>query len=284
MAKELFIIHDHVQRAISLLASQFSDAVRIQALLRAFCEQIQDLEDVSFQLYYNRSLNTAVGAQLDGIGQILNLPRFEGESDEDYRERLRGRSILLFNSGTPEQVMAILKQQSAATYVKYYDMFPAGYEMFTNGGQNLPDNTGVPPNQQVNHNILSEILLHASPAAVQFVPVTASYGVEPVFTFGEDAVDQPLVVNTATEIDVPLYAEIPGPPDFQYYMNTGFSPEIVSEGGFNDIGNYFILGLDNNSVLELDDGGNLLLYTGDQPDYLPGAGFFAEMLYYNEET
>lgn len=289
MAKELFIIPNHVQRAISLLVTQFQDSPRIKALLTAYCLQVQDLQNAAEQLYYQRALynedptKQAYGVQLDGIGQILNLPRLQGESDEQYRLRLRTRSLVLFSSGTPEQMIAILKEQSEATFVKYYDMFPAGYEMFTNGGQNLPDNTDLPEEEQVNHNILSQMLHESSPAAVQFVPVTCSYGVEPVFTFGPDAVDQPLVVNTETDINVPLYAE-PDPPEQQYYVNTGYAEEVYDTGGFSDITNYFILGLDGDSVLELDDGGNLLLFSEDAQEYTPGAGYFAEMLYYNEEN
>lgn len=77
--------------------------------------------------------------------------------------------------------MEILRVNSEATFVKYDDMFPAGYQMFTDGGADFPDNSTLTPDQQLNHNFISEILLRASPAAVQFVPVTASYGVPFVF-------------------------------------------------------------------------------------------------------
>lgn len=273
-------VPDHVERMIGLLVSQFDDSVLLKGFIRAFALQVQDLQNAAEQLYYERSLNTAAGVQLDGIGQILNVPRLQGESDDQYRERLRFKSFLIFSSGTPEQIIYILKTQSEATFVEYYDIFPAAYQMYTNGGLNFPDNTGIiDPALQQPHNFISKLLWQASPAAVQFVPVTCSYGYPIVFSFGSDIVDAPLVVNTDTDINVPL---IKSPGDNPYYVNSGQSDEDIGQGGYADLGSAYILGLDSDGVLELDDMGNLLLFDDTPSEDYFNAGQYAELLYYSE--
>lgn len=288
MARDLFIIPnndplnlvpDHVVRMLALLASQFDDSVLLKGFIRAFALQVQDLQNAAEQLYYERSLNTAVGIQLDGIGEILNVLRLQGESDDLYRERLRFKSFLIFSSGTPEQIMYILETQSEASFVEYFDIFPAAYQMYTNGGLNFPDNTGVSAQLQQPHSFISKLLWQASPAAVQFVPVTCSYGYPIVFAFGPDILDSQLYVNTDTEQNLPL---IKSPGDNPYYVNSGQSGETTDDGGYGDLAQYNILGLDSNSVLELDDMGNLLLYDDTPSQDLINAGQYAELLYYSE--
>lgn len=289
MLKDLFRIPDpnknianHVDRTLSLLASQFSNSPLLKGLLSVYVSQIQELQNVAQDLYDFRSINSAYGVQLDLLGTILNVPRLQGENDNAYRERLRFKSFLIFSSGTPEQIMEILRVNSQATFVQYYDIFPAAYQMLTNGGAEFPDNSILPPDQQLPHSFISQLLHESSPAAVQFVPVTATYGVPLVFGFGADIKSQALVVRHNDEPLVPLYSHYNDPIEYQYYVNSGLADDIIEEGGFADVENYFVLGLDDGGLLILDDGSNLLLYN-DQPFYdTPGAGQLAEMLYYSE--
>jgi hypothetical protein len=60
-----------------------------------------------FELVDERFLDTAVGEQLDGLGQIIGIPR-GGLDDDAYRTRLRAQIRILISSGTIEDVLAIL--------------------------------------------------------------------------------------------------------------------------------------------------------------------------------
>jgi|GEM_PF-1755729 len=171
-----------VQRSLSVLASQFkgTDAqgnlTKFQKFIKSFALSIQDLEDANNQLLTQRNLFTAVGVQLDGLGQILDLERKDGESDEDYRERLKFQVFINEGTGTPEEVIAVLKFLTDANKIRYIEYYPASYQMSTDG-LTFP----VPPEELVT------ALQEASPASVQYVPITATYGVEVPFVFGEDS-------------------------------------------------------------------------------------------------
>src|SRR5690606_15428098 len=90
---EPFSVHafppsDAVERAKAQLVEQFKNRPRIRAMIEAFVGQVADLEDALEELRTGRSLDQAQGAQLDGLGTIIGLPR-GGMDDEQYRARLR---------------------------------------------------------------------------------------------------------------------------------------------------------------------------------------------------
>lgn len=150
-------ITNYYERIRALLASQFQDnpdvipATNFQKFLAAFCTSAQDLQTQLNNLLNNRSLYTAVGLQLDGLGQILNLPRTPGQSDESYREALIFRVRALGSSGTPEDVIGALKFFTKADTIYYTDLFPAAYIMATDGFVFPPNPSDlVPAIQQVS--------------------------------------------------------------------------------------------------------------------------------------
>lgn len=109
------LIPNHVQRAIALLAGQFQQSLldgeysRFQRLIRAFVTSIQEVDDVDQTLKFDHSIDTSVGVQLDGLGQILGLSRLPDESDDDYREKLKFQIFINQSNGTPEEAIAVLK-------------------------------------------------------------------------------------------------------------------------------------------------------------------------------
>ena len=80
----------HVQEGLANLVQQFKDKPDLAALLTSYLEQIQDLETAYFGLLTERTLNAAVGVQLDGIGAIVGEDR-RGRDDADYRLAIRAR-------------------------------------------------------------------------------------------------------------------------------------------------------------------------------------------------
>lgn len=214
--------------AIGLLAAQFQETkpddspTNLQKLIKALVFAAQDIENVNWALYTERSLNTAVGVQLDGIGQILGLPRLSGESDAAYRERLRFQAFVNASRGTPEEIMTILKTLTKANKVGYFEIYPAAFQLYTDGLE-FP----FPYSQIV------EPLHQASPAGVQYPPVTATLGVPVPFIFGLDpvndllAVTDPINPSTLDNLQV-----TDGVGTFVLQVNANRVPFTATEGHF----------------------------------------------------
>jgi len=61
--------------ALDRLAYQFEDSTKFKEFLTAFLKEYQELEASEIKLLYRRYLDTAEGAQLDGIGEIVGVER-----------------------------------------------------------------------------------------------------------------------------------------------------------------------------------------------------------------
>lgn len=97
---------------------------RMFKLITPFLEELQDIEYVLSDLRLFRSIDSGVGAQLDGIGDILNVAR-RTMTDIEYRVQLRLKIFLNTSSGQPEVIIAFIKNLSESTTVKLYEAYPA---------------------------------------------------------------------------------------------------------------------------------------------------------------
>ena len=70
-----------ITKGLSRLAYQFEDSTKFQAFIESFLQQLEDLDISGLQLLNERYLNTAVGVQLDGVGEIVGLERPKKEVD-----------------------------------------------------------------------------------------------------------------------------------------------------------------------------------------------------------
>lgn len=96
----------------------------ITKLLRALTAPVQALEDMLQQLMSERSIDTAVGKQLDVIGRLAGQPRL-GLDDETYRRYIRARIAAHNSDGTTEDLITV------ATLIVYDD--DATYEVDNHG-------------------------------------------------------------------------------------------------------------------------------------------------------
>lgn len=69
------LTQDHALIAWQHWPAQFNDGSRIEAVVRALAKPLNSGQAATLQLLEERWLDTAVGAQLDGIGDIVGLPR-----------------------------------------------------------------------------------------------------------------------------------------------------------------------------------------------------------------
>jgi hypothetical protein len=124
-------ITDYEARAQARLPEQFKGKELINALVAAIANESQDFENAVFPLFDLLDIDIMIGAQLDGIGDILTEGR-NGRNDADYRLALKAKGARITASGTPEQVIErYIALTSPTGAVTYLEAFPAGFCLFS---------------------------------------------------------------------------------------------------------------------------------------------------------
>lgn len=101
-------IADHIAEALERIPDRLKDKPRFQALIRSWTKPANDIEAAVFQLLSGRGIDDAIGAQLDGLGDILNRPRNEVD-DERYRVVLEAQIFALFVAiGCPDNYLELI--------------------------------------------------------------------------------------------------------------------------------------------------------------------------------
>ena len=127
---------DAYMALVDSLIEQFRGKPRIDVLIRAIAKQFQRVADFYAQLQFERSLDTAVGAQLDRIGDIVRLTRNEaielsGDGslgDEQYRLWLKYKALANISRGQYGDFIAAAKMfVGPANTIRYTERpdFPA---------------------------------------------------------------------------------------------------------------------------------------------------------------
>lgn len=104
----------------------------LQDFAEIFLDEIQEAYDASLALANSFDVTTAVGAQLDLLGIVLDERR-QGLSDADYREILRLKTFIISSDGALLKVVNAVKELTGGTIVTWSDSFPAGVTITTNG-------------------------------------------------------------------------------------------------------------------------------------------------------
>jgi hypothetical protein len=118
-------ISNHADQAVARLLSQYQGKPGFAGLVRALVGPIQDIEAALVQMNTLRGLNTASGANLDGIGKIVGVARFPGEGDEPYRVRIKAKIIINISEGEPESVIAEYQLLTGAQQIILDENHPA---------------------------------------------------------------------------------------------------------------------------------------------------------------
>lgn len=123
---------DILPRILSRFTDILSDKPNIRALAEVIAPEMQQLEDMWFQLLNERSLDVGIGAQLDVVGNILNEPRL-GKNDDEYRQALRLKIALNTSDGTNDDVRQAVTQLTQSTTVFIDDNYPASVDIIIDG-------------------------------------------------------------------------------------------------------------------------------------------------------
>lgn len=117
-------INNHVQAALARLLQQYKGQPRIEAMISSFVEQIQDIENAMFDLDAGRQIANAVGAQLDGIGEIVGFPR-NGLDDMTYLVFLYGKIGENTSDTTKDKIINIALLVFISNFVLMDEIPPA---------------------------------------------------------------------------------------------------------------------------------------------------------------
>jgi len=194
---------NQITEGLERLITQWQDKPNVVGLFTSYLDSINELEDVYFQLLEERSLDTAIGAQLDNIGLIVGEPR-DGRSDNDYRDGISLRVAINASDGTEPRVVELLKLLSGAETAVYQENFPAGVIIKLEG-----------PETSVSQTVLDELknILGATiTAELSFVTF-----MDPPFVFEGDSTGEG-------------FADVSTNSEFQLVTDTGFNIGL-SNGG-----------------------------------------------------
>lgn len=128
-------ISDYGLRALRRLIEQLKNKQTIGPVLLAVGVQVQAVEDALWQLLTERDIDSAVGAQLDVLGKIVNEAR-GGTSDTDYRLRVRARILANRSTGTHEDIYRVFRALLAGVVgytLQCTPAYPAGFMLRVNG-------------------------------------------------------------------------------------------------------------------------------------------------------
>jgi hypothetical protein len=107
-------VSDRVTQMLARLPEQFKGLPNIEALIRSFGEEFQEIEDALIQLRDERSIDTAVGVQLEDIGRRVGEPP-SGLDTELYRRRIRARIATNRSKGRVEDLLRVARLILAET-------------------------------------------------------------------------------------------------------------------------------------------------------------------------
>lgn len=118
-------VTDHADQGVALLLDQYKEKPRIEALLRSYLDEVQELEDVIADIRASRDVDTTTGVHLEKIGRKVGQPRVG--VDDLYRVFIRVRIRVNASHGKAKDVIAVAKLATLGRACKFYPLYPASF-------------------------------------------------------------------------------------------------------------------------------------------------------------
>lgn len=119
-----------------LSLEQYRESPKLKGLVNAVIGNGQPFEEAIGRCARWANIGEAEGAWMDLIGEIRNIPRNPGESDDDYRERML-QAFKIDTAGTPDNVIANASDMSGDPKPQYMDESPATFFIYTPQGRQI---------------------------------------------------------------------------------------------------------------------------------------------------
>jgi hypothetical protein len=115
----------HRERALELMLWQDLDRPRLRALVEALAHGAQLLEDQVWSLIAGRVLDTAMGAALDQLGELVGVTR-GGLDDPEYRAMIEVQVYANRCLGVTDDLIHITQLMTAPSTVRHTTLYPGG--------------------------------------------------------------------------------------------------------------------------------------------------------------
>ena len=162
---------DHDEIGLARLIWQYRvDAPRIQGFLSAFLTQVQNFDDVTFQVLTGIWPLTAVGTQLDTLGDIIGQERGT-LTDDQYRVVILARILANKAKGKTDELINIIEVAGATGTIQIRESWPAGICISAAGLD--------------NGDILGPIIRDATPGGVYLHWAWSSHDDDDCFAMGD---------------------------------------------------------------------------------------------------
>lgn len=119
-------ISTHVADALKRLFQQYKGK-NVEGLLTSLVTGYQSLEGIFFDLKEDRTLSNATGDTLENIGAIVGVTRFFGESDADYRKRVKLAIFKNRAQGTAKVLIETVQNFTDASVVVFFEGAEASF-------------------------------------------------------------------------------------------------------------------------------------------------------------
>jgi hypothetical protein len=120
------------------LLPEFSKSTKLKGLLKSLLTSSQETEITLFDVMNKTGLDTAVGQQLDVLGNLINLSR-QGKTDTVYRARLYSKIALNAAKASPESILDLTRVVTGTEEVNLSEVAPAEVHVNVVGGREIQD-------------------------------------------------------------------------------------------------------------------------------------------------
>lgn len=98
----------HETDGLALLTDMFREKPITEGLLASYMKEVQELENVLFQIKFYFLIDNAVGDQLDKLGDLVGIARGGVDDDDYYRELIRWQILVNRSRGTSGDMLRIV--------------------------------------------------------------------------------------------------------------------------------------------------------------------------------
>lgn len=134
--KRMDLFEEAVKPAV---LEQYKESRRWLSILKTVIDRIQDVEDAAVQFQTILDIENSSGSKLDWIASLVNMPRYDGENDGDFKRRIQ-RSLAIRAAGTPDEIIsaASYESQSKVKDVSLIEEIPGVFFVYTPKGRQIP--------------------------------------------------------------------------------------------------------------------------------------------------